>query len=57
MIVKDLMCQTDSLSGRNPWWLPGYKSHCSCCSRAPAALVYREGQPSFFVADPYKEEV
>jgi len=25
MIVKDLMCQTDSLSGQNPWWLRGYK--------------------------------
>jgi len=26
MIVKDLMCQADSLSDRNPWWLCGYRS-------------------------------
>ena len=25
MIVKDLMGKADSLSGRNPWWLRGYK--------------------------------
>jgi hypothetical protein len=50
------MYQVDFLSDRNPWWLRGYKSQWSCCSRIPASIVYYESQPRFFVADPYKEE-
>ena len=30
MFVKDLMCQAAFLSGRNTWWLSGYKSQWSC---------------------------